>query len=99
MLGRCTLPKWRLPWRPGILRAAKLTLATACLATCSDEFKASSRACSIGKMAKRSKATTLALTALHVGVFAELGVLTRLYLDKLFQASLLHTASSQSALH
>ncbi len=50
-------------------------------------------------MAKRSKATTLALTALHVGVFAELGVLTRLYLDKLFQASLLHTASSQSALH
>lgn len=39
------------PWRPGNLPAANLTLATACLATCSKKFptKASSRASSIGQ--------------------------------------------------
>lgn len=30
-------------------------------------------------------AATMALTAMHVAAFAELGVLTRVYLDKLFQ--------------
>lgn len=31
-------------------------------------------------------AATMALTVMHVAAFAELGVLTRVYLDKLFQA-------------
>jgi hypothetical protein len=37
-------------------------------------------------MPRRSVAT-LVLTALHVAAFAELGVLTRVYLDKLFQVT------------